>query len=97
MRIKNILLVLALFLTALGQAKAVEVNSIKSVKSDLLKRIQCNRESNTPAGGGLGSLWGCYSQNEEAKLWINGAASGGDTLRNIKFMVVNYHLSLIHI
>jgi len=75
----------------LSNANATEINSIKTVKKTLLKRIQCNRESTTPPSDGLGSLWGCYSQNEEAKLWINGIASEKDAIRNIKFMVVNYH------
>lgn len=57
----------------------------------LFKRIQCNRESNTPAGGGLGSLWGCFSQNEEAKLWINGVASGNTRVQSINFSAIKYH------
>lgn len=71
--------------------------SIVAEKDDLLKRIQCSRQSTTPAGDGLGSLWGCYNRTEDVKLWINEQVSNRNTVKNVKLMVVNYHGSKMDI
>lgn len=67
------------------------LGTINAEKTKLLKRIQCSRESTIPAGDGMGSLWGCYSNNEQVKLWINGEPGTPAAIRNIKLAAVNYH------
>ena len=63
----------------------------------ILERIQCNKEMNTPAGDGLGSIWGCYNINEDVRLWINGQSIDTDLVSNIKISVVNWHGSKMDI
>ncbi len=87
----------ALFAVLYSTAHAEPVGTIDAEKSKILKRIQCSRESNTPPGDGLGSLWGCYNGNEQVRLWINGQAESTSAVRSIKLAVVNYHGSKMDI
>ena len=89
-----------LVLTALAfaiPAQTENIGTIKSEKQKLLQRIHCARQSNIPAGDGLGSLWGCYNLTEDVKLWINGQAENPSGVSNIKLAVVNYHGSKMDI
>lgn len=72
-------------------APAAELGAIAQEKSKLQERIRCHQQTNTPASDGLGSLWGCYNQNETVKLWINGDSANPQEVRNIKLAIVNYH------
>ncbi len=65
--------------------------SMVAEKDSLFKRIQCSRQSTTPAGDSLGSLWCCYNRTEDVKIWINEQVSSRNTVKNVKLMVVNYH------
>lgn len=84
-------------LTTSTFAQAESIGTVAGEKARLLKRIQCATEAETPAGDGLGSLWGCYNNNEQVKLWINGEANNTSGTRNIKLAVVNYHGSKMDI
>lgn len=72
-------------------ASAEFIGSVSAEKAKLLNRIQCGRESNTPPSDGFGALWGCYNRKEDVKLWINSKTSDQEHMKNLKFVVVNWH------
>lgn len=74
-----------------GNAVAQSFGSVSAEKTKLLKRIQCARDSTTPPSDGFGALWGCYNREEDVKLWINSKSSNREAMKNLKFVVVNWH------
>lgn len=87
---KKHILILLTFLP-LSIAFAGSFGNVSVEKAKLLDRIQCARESTTPPSDGFGALWGCYNREENVKLWINSKTSGPEHVKNVKFMVVNWH------
>lgn len=58
--------------------------TVMEEKQKLSKRIPCHRKSFIPPGNKSGCQWGCYSNSENVKLWINSQSFDEHAVKNVK-------------